>query len=183
MIINILGLDPSLRNFGCASGQYDTDSKTININNFTLIQTENGDKKTVRQNSNDLRCASEIFKKLKPLVDQAQIVFCELPVGSQSSRAQTSYGVCLGILGAIQKPLIQLTPLDIKLYVGNKKTTTKDEVISWAYKRHPNANWFLNKSGEPINKNEHLADATASIYAGLETDQFRQLIDMFELVK
>lgn len=183
MIINILGLDPSFRNWGCASGKYDTElERIIDIDEFVLIQTESMDKKTVRRNSDDLRCANEIFKQLVPVVNKANIVFCELPVGSQSSRAQTSYGICLGILGAIQKPMVQLTPIDIKKYVGGTKTTSKEQIIKWAHNKHPHANWLRNRSGELLNKNEHLADAIASIHAGIETDQFKQLINMFKCI-
>jgi hypothetical protein len=60
-------------------------------------------------------------------------VFAELPVGSQSSRAQTSYGLCLGVLACIDKPIIQLTPNDIKMHIGGKKTPPKIPSLSGQY--------------------------------------------------
>jgi hypothetical protein len=71
--------------------------------------------------------------------------FAELPVGSQSSRAQTSYGICLGVLACINKPLIQLTPTEIKQHVGGKKDTSKAEIIEWAVSQQPNAPWLKKK--------------------------------------
>ncbi|EBQ7137082.1 hypothetical protein AIY46_24595, partial [Salmonella enterica] len=81
----------------------------------------------------------------------------------------------------VDKPLIQVTPNEIKHYVGNKLTTSKEEIIQWATQKQPNAPWLRRKqSGKEVlvNKNEHLADAVASIYTGMQTDQFRQVRDV-----
>lgn len=110
-------------------------------------------------------------------------MFCELPVGSQSSRAQTSYGVCIGVLACVDKPLIQVTPNEIKHYVGNKLTTSKEEIIQWAITKQPDAPWLRRKQAGKdvlVAKNEHLADAIASIYSGMQTDQFRQVRDVLK---
>lgn len=174
----IVGLDPSMSNFGLSYGWYDLETRTVSIEGFVLVETHKENKKTVRVNSDDLRRASEIVKRIKSYIDKAALVFAELPVGSQSSRGQTNYGICLGILSAIEKPLIQVTPNDIKQLVGGKKTTSKQEVIDWAVERHPDAPWLTRKSkGEVVmvSKNEHLADSVAAIYAGLDTDQFKQI--------
>ncbi|UNH40953.1 hypothetical protein [Moellerella wisconsensis] len=179
-IIKVAGVDPSMSNFGIVFGEIDIETnKVISINRMELAQTSSGDtKKSVRVNSDDLRRASEIWKKAKPIIQQAQLVFCELPVGSQSSRAQTSYGICIGVLACIDKPLIQVTPIEIKQFVAGKKTTSKEEIIEWATSKHPEAPWITRKEkGEMkfANKNEHLADAVAAIYTGMETDQYRQI--------
>ena len=176
--IPIIGLDPSMSNFGLSYGWYDLATDAITIDGFVLVETSKENKKTVRVNSDDLRRAGEIVKQIKPYIEKAALVFAELPVGSQSSRGQTNYGICLGILAAIEKPLIQVTPNDIKQLVGNKKTTSKQEVIDWVVERHPHAPWLTAKrKGEVVmlNKNEHLADSVAAIYAGLELDQFKQI--------
>lgn len=81
-------------------------------------------------NSDDLRRASEIWRVAKPIIDKANMVFCELPVGSQNSRSQTSYGICIGVLACVDKPLIQVTPNEIKHFVGNKLTTSKKRLSS-----------------------------------------------------
>ncbi|MDC9581922.1 hypothetical protein PSI15_10150 [Xenorhabdus sp. PR6a] len=178
-IIKIAGIDPSMSNFGVVFGELDiTTNQIVKIERMELVQTESGDKKSVRVNSDDLRRASEIWKKVKPIIDQAQLVFCELPIGSQSSRAQTSYGICIGVLACIDKPLIQITPIEIKQFVANKKTTTKEEIIEWAVGKHPEAPWLRRKEKgvvKLVNKNEHLADAVAAIHAGIQTDQYRQI--------
>ncbi len=179
MEIPIVGLDPSMSNFGVSVGRYNIQTEQVIIDDLLLIQTKKSSQKTVRVNSDDLRRASEIIRATQLIISNASLVFAELPVGSQSSRAQTNYGICLAILAGIDKPLIQVMPNDIKQLVANKKTTTKQEVIDWAVHKHPNAPWLTKKRlGEQVMlaKNEHLADSVAAIYAGLETDQFKQLI-------
>ncbi len=183
--IPIVGLDPSMSNFGLNHGWYDLDTGVIEIEGFVLVETKKASAKTIRVNSDDLRRAGEIVKRIKPYIEQAAIVFAELPVGSQSSRGQTNYGICLGILAAIEKPLIQVTPNEIKKMVGGKLTTSKQEVIDWAVERHPDAPWLTQKrKGEQVllSKNEHLADSVAAIYAGMDTDAFKQLTDSIKAV-
>ncbi|HBN7444947.1 TPA: hypothetical protein L3526_004404 [Escherichia coli] len=182
--ITVVGIDPSMSNFGLAVGTLDLETDELEVHGLTLVETKAGNnKKTVRVNSDDLRRASEIWRVSRPIIEQANMVFCELPVGSQNSRSQTSYGICIGVLACVDKPLIQVTPNEIKHFVGNKLTTSKEEIIKWATKQHPDAPWLRRKqSGHDVlvNKNEHLADAVAAIHTGLQTDQFRQVRDVLK---
>ena len=155
--ISVVGVDPSMSNFGLAVGTLDLETDELEIHGLTLVA--------------------------KPIIDKANMVFCELPVGSQNSRSQTSYGICIGVLACVDKPLIQVTPNEIKHFVGNKLTTSKEEIIQWATKKHPKAPWLRRKqSGQDVlvNKNEHLADAVAAIHTGMQTDQFRQVRDVLK---
>lgn len=182
--ISVVGVDPSMSNFGLAVGTLDLETDELEIHDLTLVETKAGsNKKTVRVNSDDLRRASEIWRVAKTIIDKANMVFCELPVGSQNSRSQTSYGICIGVLACVDKPLIQVTPNEIKHFVGNKLTTSKEEIIQWATKKHSKAPWLRRKqSGQDVlvNKNEHLADAVAAIHTGMQTDQFRQVRDVLK---
>ncbi len=100
-VIKVVGVDPSMSNFGLAIGTLDLDIDKLEIHGLELVETKaGGTKKNVRVNSDDLRRAKEIWRTARPIIEQAHIVFCELPVGSQSSRAQTSYGVCIGVLAS-----------------------------------------------------------------------------------
>lgn len=169
-----------------AIGSLDIHSGKISFDRLELAQTKSESRKQVRVNSDDLRRAREIWLMAKPAIDEAQLVFCELPVGSQSSRAQTSYGVCIGVLACIDKPLIQVTPDEIKKFVAGKQTTSKEEIIEWAMEKHPEAPWLTRKvKGETaiLNKNEHLADAIAAVYTGMQTDQFRQLTNVLRMLR
>ena len=102
--IRVVGVDPSMSNFGLAIGTLDLETDKLDIHGLTLVETKaGGNKKTVRVNSDDLRRANEIWRTAKPIIEQAHMVFCELPVGSQSSRSQTSYGICIGVLACVDK--------------------------------------------------------------------------------
>lgn len=182
----IIGLDPSMSNFGAAVGFFCLDTNTVEIADFILVSTKKENKKTVRVNSDDLRRAGEIVRGMKEAIGKAAVVFAELPVGSQSSRGQTNYGICLGILAAVEKPLIQITPNEIKQLVGGKKTTSKDEVIAWATALYPDAPWLTRKVKGEItltSKNEHLADAVAAIHVGVQSDSFMQLVDSLRALR
>lgn len=185
MKINVTGIDPALRNFGFAHGIYDTDTGAIEITKLVLAQTEAADKKTskvLRKNSDDLSRAHILHRAMQDEAQGATFAFIEVPVGSQSSRAMASYGVCIGVIASCPVPYFQLNPTEVKLAATGSKFASKEEMIQWAVAKHPEANWLKRKNkGEWVlmNDNEHLADAVAAIYAGVSGLEFQQAIAMF----
>ena len=96
-----------------------------------------------------------------------------------------SYGICVGVLGALRAsgiPFFEVTPTEVKLVSVGIKTATKDQMISWAVDKHPEANWPIQTvKGSPriiTSKAEHMADAVATIYAGMVSNTFQQLLSM-----
>lgn len=141
--------------------------------------------KQVRQNSKDIEAAKQLFERAIACAKSAQAIFVEVPVGSQSARAMASYATCTGILGAFRAlgiPFFELTPTEVKMATVGKQKATKKEMIEWATTRHPEANWpTYKRKGEVLiteESAEHMADATAAIYAGIESNQFKQLISL-----
>jgi Holliday junction resolvasome RuvABC endonuclease subunit len=194
MKIRVVGLDPSMSIFGIAKATLDTDSMTFTLDDLVLVKTEpEHDKrarKVVRKNSEDLERARLLHKGIIEHTKNAALAFAEVPVGSQSARAMASYGMCLGILAACPIPLIQVTPTEVKLAGAGIKTASKEEMIAWALKKYPDANWLRYqqsgksfKKGDPCSAIEHLADATAAIEAGILTDQFRQMVAMMSQLR
>jgi Holliday junction resolvasome RuvABC endonuclease subunit len=181
--IKIVGLDPSLSNFGIARATLDPETLAYTIDDLVLVKTENEKdkkvKKVVRKNSEDLERARKLYEGLIQACHGASFAFAEVPVGSQSARAMASYGVCIGVLAACPIPLIQVTPTEVKLAGTGYKSGTKDEMIEWAMTKFPDANWLLTKrAGQmvPVAANEHLADAVGAIEAGLKTDQLKSVL-------
>lgn len=176
--IKVLGIDPSLRNFGYALADLDLETMKFEVQELLLVETEATKlKKVVRKNSDDLeRCRTHAVA-LRMMQMKAQIAFVEVPVGSQSARAMMSYGACVALLAAVDIPLIQLTPREVKMAAVGTPDASKREMIEWAAEKFPKANW-LRKAGRFIDKNEHLADAVASIQAGLLNEDFRALVAM-----
>lgn len=182
-LIKVVGQDPSLRNWGLAVGHLDVDTHKLEISFLTLTNPELSKGKQVRQNSNDLESAFQLYKEASEVSAGAHAVFVEVPVGSQSARAMASYGICVGVLGALRAngiPFFEVTPTEVKLASVGNKTATKQEMIQWAMKKHPEANWpIYRQHGKDMvseAKAEHMADAIAAIYAGLSCNAFKQVL-------
>lgn len=177
-LLRVAGLDPSMSNFGMVKGDLDLTTGDLSIIDVTLsTTTPDSNNKTVRKNSQDLSRARLLSIALVDFLNDVDMVFVEIPVGSQSARAMASYGMCIGVLSQVNHPLIQVTPTEVKVAATGLKTATKQQMIDWATTTYPKANW-LKKIVKGVitytNANEHLADAMAAIHAGVRTDEFKQ---------
>lgn len=185
--IRVVGLDPSLRNWGIAEGTVTPgEPSSLRIYNLSVINPALSKGKQVRQNSLDLESAKQLCEGAIRAAKGAQAIFVEVPVGSQSARAMASYGICVGILGSLRAmgiPLFEVSPQEVKLAVTGSSVSTKAEMIAWAVDKHPEANWpsYTQKGVVLVNaaKAEHQADATAAIYAGMACNTFQQLLPFF----
>lgn len=188
MRIPVLGGDPSLSNFGFVEAFVETESNLIIPERLELIETAPGKDKRVRKNNDDLERCRKHSEALTRLSEGKAVAFIEMPVGSQSARAMASYGACMGILSACPIPLIQLTPFEVKLATVGYKTASKEEMIEWAYTMYPELNWIKGTSKSKnvanlANKNEHLADAVATIHAGVSHEDFRSVVSMLRMAE
>ena len=172
--IKVAGLDPSMSNFGMVKGDLDLNTGHLSNIECLLGETKPSKIKSVRKNSQDLIRCREQLMTLTTFLDAVNLIFAEIPVGSQNARASIMNGMCIGLMATITAPLIQVTPSEVKIAATNNKLATKKEMIEWAINKQPSVLWLYNKKGEPLNKNEHLADALACIYAGVRTDEFKQ---------
>jgi Holliday junction resolvasome RuvABC endonuclease subunit len=198
MKLKLVGLDPSLTHTGIAIMEYDTDTRGLDVSELRLIVTENQKGKQVRQNSDDLRRAREIVAGMHAACEGALFAVSEIPMGAQSARAATAFGMVIGMLANLPVPLIQVSPLEVKMAAVGHRQASKEEMIEWASTKHPNANWIRQekngrvktklgfkewKVGDLVNDNEHLADAVAVCEAGTLTDQFKQAVAMLSFAK
>lgn len=181
--LRVVGFDPSLRNWGIAKGILTPGFNILKIHELSLINPVLPKGKQVRQNSEDLVAAQQLAKGALEAVEGAQAIFVEVPVGSQSARAMASYGICVGVLGALRAtgiPFFEVTPTEVKMASFGEKTATKKQMIQWAIKKHPEASWptYLENGVLKISeaKAEHMADATAAIYAGVSCNEFKQFM-------
>ena len=181
---SVVGFDPSLRNWGIAKGVLIPGSSLqLKIDAVDVIQPVLPKGKQVRQNSIDLEAAKQLCDAAWKAAQGAQAIFVEVPVGSQSARAMASYGICVGVLGALRTsgvPFFEVTPTEVKLASHGSKTATKAEMIAWACNTHPEANWPTYQSNGNTHiseaKAEHMADAIAAIYAGIACNSFQQML-------
>lgn len=179
--IKLLGLDPSMSNWGIAKATYD-DVNGLLIHKLDLIRPKPV-KEKMRKNAKDIIQAEQLIQGVLPYLDDVDIVIAEVPVGSQSSRAMVNYAMCISIIAminqVIERPVIQVSPSDVKKIVGNPQAS-KEDMVDWAIDQHPEASWPTYKKDKKLYLSyaqaEHMADAIAALYAGSFTDTFYDYI-------
>jgi hypothetical protein len=187
MQIPVVGMDPSLRNWGLAEALLDLETGELSTPNLSLIQTGDEPKgKQVRQNSIDIMSAETLMTGVYPVAQKAKVIFVETPVGSQSAPAMKGYGVCVGLIGALRSlgiPVVEVYEAESKTLFAGKRTATKDQMIAKALELYPDANWprYKEKGQMVISaaKAEHMADAIAAIHSGVRTPLFQQLMRLY----
>lgn len=179
--IRVVGLDPSTSNFGIVKSLVDMDTLEVSVEDLVLIKTESESRKGIIKQSDDLRRAKEVLAGMLVHTADANLVVSEIPFCNPGTYASANFnaGLVTGVLAACSIPVIQVSPSEVKLAAIGHRQAAKEEMIEWAMGKHPDAPWRLRKfkgTMRPIADNEHLADALATIYAGLKTQQFAQLI-------
>lgn len=181
MRVLMLGIDPSMSNFGFALVEVDTVSGTmVALKELRLTSTAPSKQKGVSKAFDDYRRARELYTSLQEMLSKADVVAVELPIGSQSASAMKSVGICHGLIASIDKPLIKLSPSEVKLGSVGIKNASKAEMIEWAHGQFPEGDWLKTKRGGKMvltNANEHLADALAVVETAIKTKSFLQLLD------
>lgn len=182
-VMRIVGFDPSMRNWGIASGFFTPSTGEIEIVTLDVINAIVNKGKQTRQNSEDLDVAMQLSQFAMAAAMNAQAIFVEVPVGSQSARSMMSCGLCIGVLGALRasgKPFFEVNPSEVKLATGLSRTASKAQMIEWAMKKYPNAPWPMKTEkgvqSVVLGKAEHMADACASIEAGIISKPFQQAL-------
>lgn len=188
MKIPILGMDPSLRNWGLASASLDLDTGILDDPVLQLVCPDDLAGRQIRVNSNDLHLAEQLSHHISIAARHAKVIFVEVPVGSQSARAMASYGVCVGIVGALRAsgiPVIEVTANEVKFHLSGDKHATKRKMIDAGVRLYPGSNWTSFYPGQRNNipdKAEHVADAIGAIHAGVQTSTFQNLLRLFQKV-
>ena len=187
MIIPVLGMDPSLRNWGIAKADLDLDTGVLSTPVLSVISSEPNKQKQVRTNSQDLAVCTDLARQVIEMSARAKLIFVEVPVGSQNAAGMKSYGVCLGILGALQAMghrIIEVTPTESKKIFTGDKNASKKQMIDAALALYPDANWptHRNKGQTLITESEaeHMADAIAAIHSGVQTPLFSNLMQLLQ---
>lgn len=182
-LLKVAGLDPSMSNWGIAIGELDLIEGYLTINEIHVIHPSKHKNTKLTQNVKDVLLAQDLYKDNMHILSDVDIIFAELPVGSQSARAMASYGICLGIVGALNVSLgieaIKVTPMDVKKVVGNNNPSKLD-IIEWVMTNQPEVDFptYKQKGVTYISaaKAEHMADAVVAIYAGCKQKPFLNLL-------
>lgn len=172
--MRFLAVDSSLRNTGVAIGTIDGDK--VLVDKIILNTTEKTKNKQVRASSDTIDACRQNFQFLQKVIEEykPQVIMAETPSGSQSSSGMKSYGATCQLIGSLSPSPIEVTPNEVKMASVGKKTASKKEMIEWAHGLYPDLEWYWH-AGKLQNKNEHMADAVAIVFAGMQTRQFQQL--------
>lgn len=186
-VIRVVGLDPSMSNFGIVRSRVDMDTLEVEIEDMILAKTTSEARKNIVKQSDDLRRATVVRDALIEHTQHAAVVISEIPYCNPGTYASANFnaGLVTGVLASCPVPVIQVNPSEVKMAAVGHRQAGKEEMLEWALGKHPNAPWLMRKykgTMRPIADNEHLADALATIYAGLQTNQFKQLATLFASV-
>lgn len=172
--MKFISIDSSLANTGIAIGTINSKGEP-EVGQIKLHTTEKSKNKQIRASSDTINRCRSTHKFIQSIIDiiQPDFIFMETPSGSQSAAGMKSYGATCQLIASLNPRPIEVTPNEVKMASVGKKTASKRDMIDWAHDKFPDLSWFINKSTKELqNKNEHMADAIAIIYAGIETDDF-----------
>lgn len=188
MKIRIIGIDPSMSNWGMCKATLDVTTMEWTVDDLILIETESESKKGVIKQSDDLRRAKIVQAGMIEACEDASFAISEIPFCNPAGYAGANFnsGLVTGVLASCPIPLIQVFPAEVKQKATGIRSATKGEMIEWAMKRFPDAPWrmrTLKGKRIPTAANEHLADAVASINAGLDSQQLQQALAIYRGMK
>lgn len=173
----VAGIDISLSNLGLSKFWLRDNSKLEEIESLLVESKPEPKKMKVRKNSDDLNRAIGHAKAIREFTEDCDMIFIELPVGSQSARAMASYGVSVGLIASLYDlPYILVLPTEVKLVTGNKLASKRD-MIEWAADEFPDLDWIMGRgktANKLVDKNEHVADSAAAVVAGIQTQEFQR---------
>lgn len=172
MKIKVIGCDPSFTHFGLALATVDLDTLDISPIKLDIHITEKQKGSVARD---DLRRCLSLHQFLKHYADGVKLIISEVPTGGSKSHAAAkamSYATCL--LACTNRPIVPVTPLQVKECVTGDKYADKDAMMAWAMETYPYLDWPTVKY-----KKEHMSDALASIHAGVQTLEFQEITNKF----
>lgn len=192
MKINIVGQDPSFRNWGLVAASVDIFDFSIEIKDMFVSQEskeskQDRNRKKVRQANQDLDRARRLHKEVTEFIGDhnAKFSMIELPHGGEGLRSMKTNGMCVGIISSLQTAghrTITISERENKMHSLGKASATKDEMIEWAMNRYPNAPWKMrNLKGQLVGVkafNEHVADAVSALEAGIYHDDFVNAVEV-----
>ena len=172
--MKVLSIDPSLRNTCLVYSEIEDGG--IRILDSWTIETQKNKNKQVRASSDLIQRCDALHRTVNYYIEKwnPQIIFVETPSGSQSASGMKNYGVSCYLIATLRPRAIEVTPTEVKMASVGTKTASKNDMIAWAFEKHPEAPWKL-RNDFPLAKQEHMADAIAIIYAGMKTPAYSWL--------
>jgi len=174
--MKVAGFDPSLSNFGIAIADWNEQVGIVKITELHLVKTVSD--KAGSPAEVVLRRSNELYRAARQYAAGCELVFAELPTGGRNASTAFALGAaCVATLVDFPTQVVTVGPYDVKRAVSNglpSRQMDKEAMVAWAMKTHPEAPWpTYVRDGvtcpvTDVNHLEHLADAIAVIYAGIQ---------------
>ena len=189
----VLGIDPGLALTGFAVAEVNVITRAIaKVREVGVLKTEKNHHRTVRKTSDDLARAQLQANRLRELIEKHRIdvIACEMATTTPYTLPTFSFGVMIGIVAALAKPVIEVLPGEVKIAAAGSRNATKQDIIRWAVQMtgRQKLDWptstrrnqlsLLYRGASITLAAEHPADALAAIQAALATEQFRLAVAM-----
>lgn len=175
--LKIVAMDPSMRNWGLAVFLMDPDDYAITVEELYVIRSNKDKKKAAKKSTRDIMTVEELLNGIIPIVEDADVIVAEIPIGGRDSAAALSYSICISIIATLNvayTEVFPVTPHEVKMNVH--KEATKAEMIEWATRMHPEAPWvYRTQKGKQYivaSFAEHVSDAIGALYAAASKPQF-----------
>lgn len=171
--LKVLGLDPSMRNWGAVACELFKGHLTVLETHITVTTSKKP--KKLKQSLKDLDDATKLYQAMVKSFEWADVICVELPHGAQNARGALGNGVCYGVLAAlsdVNPNIVYISANDLKAVVRADKEhkPSKQDVIAWVKERHPTAPIPTTASAE------HVCDAITAIYAAMLKEQFKEYL-------
>lgn len=175
----IFGIDAGFASLGWAMRRFDPIGRTVGeIVDAGVLTTDGEDGP---QGEDDVRRMDELAQGLVLLVGdhKPKVIAYERPIGAQGARAATTLGMAHGLIrglfvdvvGELERPLIDVTPREVKLALAGDVGADKDAMIEAASRKH----WPQLRAMKP-GLQEHAADAIGVTLAALHGAPFAQFM-------
>jgi len=176
----VLGLDPGFANIGWAL--VEVGPKTEAPISIGIIRTEKRDRKgKIRITSDDHRRGKKIAENLRGLFEKKPVIVCAEALSyprraSIAAKLGRVWGIIDCLSQSVGVPVIEASPMDLKLAVTGSKTASKEEVIESLLTRYP-GNKAIQEFQLDVAKSywEHGFDALGSVVACLESTEMQML--------
>lgn len=181
----VMGLDGSLANFGIAVGIVCPKGEVLGIERLVISKTTKAKSKKTRRADDDFARFEQHWHMVKGIANEFNVktMYAEIPSGAQDARASFAFGGVTAMLAglSLDYKMTTVTPAEVKIAATGDKHADKEDMISAMYGLFPTAPWLTSKKPNAMavttssglyltNANEHLADATGVILAGIKKD-------------
>lgn len=171
--IKILGIYPSVKNWGILKGEMNRFGK-INFLSFVDEKFEYFNGLTVNNNY------EMISRKISYLLDNndSDFMMTETPFNKDINNCGEEAGIAMGILASKKMPLITTSSSSLILDLFGKSTFSQEESIEWAEELFSYLDWEKDKNGKLSYsiKNKILVRTVSSVMSGISSMDFQKQV-------